>query len=97
MITPDNKWVLLLSPVYLTGKEKKKKKEFICGVLPDLLLLFFTLLGDKKISLRLDKLSLPVTMGEYDMACKIAHHVVTARKIMGVTTVIADKNSVFDT
>lgn len=49
------------------------------------------------MSLRPDKLSLSVTVGEYDMACKIALHVVTARKIMGVTTVIADKNSVFDT
>lgn len=86
MITTVNKWVLHLFSVYVIGK-----KEYICGVLADLLLLFF------KISLKPDKLSLPVTVGEYDMACKIAHHVVTARKIIGVTIVIADKNSVFDT
>jgi len=66
-------------------------------VLTDLLLLFFTLLGDKTVSLRPDKLSFSVTVHEYDMPCKIAQHVVTGRKIMGVTTIIADKNMVFDT
>lgn len=73
MIATVNKGKLLLSLVYLT-----EKTQSICGVLPDFLLLFFTLLGYKTISLRQDKLSLPVTVGEYDMACKIAQHVVTA-------------------
>lgn len=72
----------------------------IASVLPDHsggdVCYFSTLLVDKTIALRLDKLSLPVTQGQCDMACKIAHHVVAARRIMGVTTVIANKNLVFD-
>lgn len=88
MIAAFDKRVLPLSSVYIV-----RGKEFISGVLPDLFLLFFILLGDQKISLRPDKLSLPVTVGEYDMAYKTAYHVVTARKIMGVTTVIADCQS----
>lgn len=92
MIATVSKGVLLLSLVYLT-----EKIQSICGVFLDFWPLFFTLLGYKTISSRQDKLSLLVTVGEYDMACKIAHHVVTAWKIMGVTTVSVDKNSVFDT
>lgn len=36
-------------------------------------------------------LSLPVSLGEYDMTRKIAHHVVRYRKMV-LTRVIADKN-----
>lgn len=86
MIATVSKGVLLLSLVYLT-----EKIQSICGVFLDFWPLFFTLLGYKTISSRQDKLSLLVTVGEYDMACKIAHHAVTAWKIMGVTTISVDK------
>lgn len=57
-------------------------------------MLFSTLLRDTTISLRPHKLSLPVSLGECDMTRKIAHHVVTYRKMV-VTSVIADKNKFY--
>lgn len=83
------------TPLFSLSNWEKKNPFLVCNLI--CCCYFFPLLADETTSLRPDKLSLPITVGEYDIACKIAHHIVTARKIMGVIIVIADKNLVFDT